>query len=314
MVSYGLDVLSVAVVILLVQAWIRDLHVLGSATTSTPQTTATTTSFQLSTSFLTSGFCNAPQMNTQWMCACLDITAGLVFSIMGLMHKKTSGIFSSTLTMPLAAYLISHGYGHYQVATTGNLRELMTELPPKDLATLAIILCIGPIDGMKTVLRGISNNNNNQNQNHGVYYYTGVILAVAALVALYKYGLGQRQNFVLLYINVSILFTSALPRILFVGVTTPDDIHHRVDQHYYFWANVLIRISVTALVFLEPFYCDAFLANMGGHLLFDVSLLADAIGALINDSAMASKQDHPNNNDNDNKTATTKVKPKIKAV
>ena len=42
------------------------------------------------------------------------------------------------------------------------------------------------------------------------------------------------------------------------------------------------NMMVAALVLLEPFGCDAFIRDLGGHLLFDLALLLNAVADAIN--------------------------------
>lgn len=42
------------------------------------------------------------------------------------------------------------------------------------------------------------------------------------------------------------------------------------------------NMMVAVLVLLEPFGCDAFIRDLGGHLLFDLALLLNAVADAIN--------------------------------
>ena len=99
------------------------------------------------------------------------------------------------------------------------------------------------------------------------------LLAVyIAIYALYV----RKPRYALLYINVTILLSLAVPRVLAVGHRSDKDVSMRVDVPF-FYLNTAADLQVAAVVVAEPFYCDAFVAGIGGHLLFDASLMPQAV-------------------------------------
>ena len=167
--------------------------------------------------------------------------------------------------LPLAGYLFAHGFGHYQMATRP--ADAAPEgLSTADLAGLAAILFIGPLK-----LRRIA-------RVAGVGRAAGLataLLSEALLVWLFAVHI-RRQHYALLYINVSIMLCIHLPRALLVGSTTEADVSARVDRPLFF-PKLLSSLAVAVLIVAEPFYCDEFVAAWGGHLLFDVALLCNAL-------------------------------------
>lgn len=268
-VSWCLDALSVTVVVILLYAWMQDLHPTDAA------------SLRLAPSFLEKGFCTSPVVNTHLMCAGFDVLVGVLFLVVAA-YKSSS----SNLLLPLASYLLAHGYGHYETSQIESLKELK-QLDTRQLLTLAAILSIGPLGGMSVVQQRFFPDK--AAAHHRLFFYGSVIVADLALVAVYVYGLGQRHNFALLYINLTILFTGALPRAMLVGYTSTADVAKRVDPHPYFWSTMAGRAMINILVVVEPFYCDAFLAHLGGHFLFDVSLAWDAVIKAINEATVTAK-------------------------
>lgn len=246
--TWILDVLTVSSVLVLLAAWIADLQN-GEPT-------------HLSPSFFETGFCNSPTTNTQIQCSIFDGIGGLLFIGIALFH---SDIRASAFGM--ASYLFSHGYGHYSVTLKGPL--IYEDVPLKDVMVLAVILSIGPLHGA-TVLHKAGRFPNSKWAIH-----LGATLAVVALVLVFKMFIRQ-ANFVLLYINISIILTMHMPLMIFVGYTTEADVAHRVDTHPWYFAKCFTRLFILCMVMIEPFFCDAFTARIGGHFLFDVSLFLDA--------------------------------------
>ena len=91
----------------------------------------------------------------------------------------------------------------------------------------------------------------------------------------------QESRFALLYINITITICASLPRICFVGTSSEPDISLRVDMQW-FWTRMLAQIFLTAMIICEPFFCDMFLSEVGGHLLFDFSLYFIAFTDILN--------------------------------
>ena len=46
-------------------------------------------------------------------------------------------------------------------------------------------------------------------------------------------------------------------------------------------------LGVTVIVVIEPFFCDSFLAGIGGHFLFDVVLFLNSVFDALNSPASA---------------------------
>ena len=260
---------SIAVLILLA-AWLSDLR--SSAITNEKSSE----SLFLSASFLDNGFCLSPLFdNTHLVCASFDLMCGVAFLAAGLLfNKKTSGGVqeqsSSYITSPLfgiAAYVLSHSYGHYVAGTElKDSIEVDRGLPTGDFITLAMILSIGPMRGAevlveaKKVSRRVGN------------ILAGLVLCI--LVAIYGFYI-RYPKFALLYINITILMTSAVPAALTIGFQSDKDIAIRTSN--FTWFKFLSSLFVSLVVFCEPFYCDSIVAGIGGHLIFDMSLVVYAI-------------------------------------
>ena len=75
--------------------------------------------------------------------------------------------------------------------------------------------------------------------------------------------------------NIAITLELFAPYALIVGFISKDDIEQRCAQFY--WPTVFTRILVVGAIFCEPFYCDSFMASIGGHFLYDVCLAADEL-------------------------------------
>lgn len=260
------SVQSIFVLVLLV-CWMSD-----ASTDGPPQF--------LDATFLSSGFCNHETWDTQKLCAMLDFCAGLLFAACALLDTSSQGksveVSTKTMALPTAAYLFSHGYGHFQVATRDPETFTPGATPNSDLLLLAAIIYIGPISAGKalTSVGGFEANT--------TLIKVVSVLAVVALVAGYKIFL-DNPNYALLYINVSIMLTALIPRVMFIGYTQPNHVTHRVDEFGpYFWLRMATRLYVFAILMLEPFTCGTLVQGVGGHFLFDLSLVLDAVVDLVN--------------------------------
>jgi len=72
---------------------------------------------------------------------------------------------------------------------------------------------------------------------------------------------------------VQIVLTSwyCIPRVMFLGYAKPEAISQRVDDG---WALISVGFFVLMpVIFIELLACDAFMLPLGGHLLYDISVL-----------------------------------------
>merc|ERR1719183_3495933 len=121
---------------------------------------------------------------------------------------------------------------------------------------LAIILSIGPIRATSNLIQAQKISTTTAN----ILSVTGTVI----MVAIYQFYI-QRRIYTLLYINVSILLTSSLPGILWIGYTSQNDIAARSSRHNdntYKWFKLGASLLVIVAVFSEPFFCDSFIANL----------------------------------------------------
>ena len=143
-----------------------------------------------------------------------------------------------------------------------------TDMAWDELCILSAILSIGPFGGVHYLTKA-----GKMKEGLVANAIAGAVLVVyIAVYAIYV----RKPRYALLYINVTILLSLATPRAMAVGYRSKKDVSMRVDVPYFF-ANTSADLLVAAVVFLEPFYCDAFVAGIGGHLLFDVSLMVQAV-------------------------------------
>ena len=104
----------------------------------------------------------------------------------------------------------------------------------------------------------------------------GSILTV--LVGFYHFVL-YHPSYALLYINISIILSISLPKLLFVQCTSEQDVQLRSKEGG-LW-QLLSRLSILIVIVCEPFFCDVFFARIGGHFLFDLSLAVDVVTAVL---------------------------------
>ena len=257
-VSWGADVASFVLVIALFAAWIHDLH-LGEARF-------------LSASFLDQGFCLSNVVNTQWACACFDFIGG--FLMLGLAVFSTPS--RAMLCLGGAAYTIGHGYGHYvlNVASTVETVDAI-ELNLQEQLLLSLILAVGPIEGAKAIKKSVASGKSNTN------LHIAVAVTVLCLTGFFVMVV-KDAKYSLLYINTTIILTSVLPRVLFIGYKRESDISFRVDLNYYFWSQIC-KLLVMMMVVMEPLFCDVPIRQLGGHLLFDAALFLTLAVHIMND-------------------------------
>ena len=198
------------------------------------------------------------------ICAIFDFCSGLALLGCALVLRGNGSTWKKK-ALGAAAYLLSHGYGHYHAAKPEYLEK---EADLHDTLILAALLSIGPFSNASWV-------------KNKTWLYAGAAVAVASLCAIYALYL-RKARFVLLYINISILLSRYFPMVLWVGTTEPEHIAVRVDAHPWFYAKMLSRMFILTMVVVEPFGCDSFFARLGGHFWFDLSLLVDVIVDLVN--------------------------------
>ena len=135
--------------------------------------------------------------------------------------------------LPLAAYCWAHGYGHYLFETG----QAPPEISIVGVLNLAAILAIGPAKGMGTaVAAGIDK----------VDAALGAVLMEVLLVLVFVLGLGKSHH-ALLYINITIMFCVALPRLLFVGTSEESEWALRSDLPYFCASPPPLSVSFSSL-------------------------------------------------------------------
>ena len=261
LLSYLIDICGVLASLCLLCGWISDLKS-GQA-------------HYLSPTFYLNGFCLSPLFDcTHHTCSVLDAVGGTLFVAVALylLLTKRGGDLPTAQLMPVAAYLFSHAYGHYVAGTelseAGRMDDGDKDMPLNQLFILAAILSIGPFGGVSYLVKS-------GKMTEG--WVANVIASTVLVVYIAVYALYVRKpRYALLYINVTILLSLAIPRVVAVGYRSEKDVSMRVDVPC-LYANTTTDLLVAAVIFAEPFYCDAFVAGIGGHLLFDVSLLLQAV-------------------------------------
>lgn len=283
LLSWRLDILSCGAVIFLLFCWLSDMKHLNQTTTTTGATT-NDDSLLLSKSFLTNGFCLAPQLfdNTHFSCASFDffcacvcilaILVGNVVTNKGAKEKK-----KKSLILPgSAVYFLAHSYGHYIFSSTvdneqqfTNDSESITE-KIQSAIILSSILSIGPLEAASTLIKS------NKLSPRLAYFMAGSMLAI--LVGIYHFVLFN-PAYALLYINISIILSISLPKLVFVGYTSEQDVKLRSKDVSL--VRMLSGMFVMVVIICEPFFCDVFFARIGGHFLFDLSLALDVVTAVV---------------------------------
>lgn len=250
--SWCADVLASSLVLVLVISWAQDIR--------------SPTNRILSESFLRNGFCLSPLFeDTHLSCFKFDALCGFLCLIVMIITKKSS-------LGGMAAYFLSHSYGHYSasvsLAEDGALQEERTGTT--DLIVLAAILSIGPLNAASDLIKAEKMSKSLGN----ICALLGLALGVSVYAFLIK-----RPCYALLYINVFIIMANSLPRLILVGFTSPADVEIRASK--FRWPNLVSGFVVLAVVFSEPFFCDSFVKFIGGHAVFDVALSLDFFVHLV---------------------------------
>jgi len=268
LLSWSNDVIASIVVLILLITWISDLQKASIPSSSE--------SNRLSASFLRDGFCLSPRFdNTHFFCSTFDALCGIccLLGHIALNGGGTGGNQRADALKGITAYFFSHSYGHY-VAGTELIEPGSTtnkeSMELKDVIVLAAILSIGPMHCASYLIKAkkISKTVGN----------TFGILTLIFITCIYAFYI-RRPCYALLYINISIILTSALPKVFMVGFQSENDVHIRLSD--FTWLKYFTSLFVTMVVFCEPFHCDSFISKWGGHFIFDLSLALDAFTTLI---------------------------------
>lgn len=268
-VSWASDAVGTVAVLVLLANWLSDIRA-GSAR-------------HLSLSFFNEGFCLSPVFDsTHLTCAGFDVACGLGFIFTALLVDRGGGGDGAYKAyLGVAAYLFSHGYGHYhagtELAEPGSTRE--ERMGTVDLLLLSAILSIGPMKGVTCLVEAGKIGRRTAN--------AAAALGLAVLVGIYALFI-RRPVYALLYINISIILSGVLPRTLVIGYTSERDI--AIRSKLFTWPRFLVDTFVIFVVILEPFYCDSFLSGIGGHLIFDISLLFQAVVYTVGNPTIDTKQ------------------------
>ena len=250
-------------------------------------------SLLLSKSFLENGFCLAPHLfdNTHFSCASFDFLCAFVCILAIFVgnvipdnrsnndekQKKKSMILPGS-----AIYFLAHSYGHYTFSSvySGNGNEQQFPISEtetistntiKDTIILAFILSIGPLEAASTLIKS------NKLSPPNAYIMAAAMLST--LVGIYHTFLQSNPSYALLYINISIILSMSLPKLLFVGCTSQQDVILRSNE--VILPKLMSGLFVMAVIVCEPFFCDVFFARIGGHFLFDFSLALDVVMAVV---------------------------------
>eukprot|EP00985_Skeletonema_marinoi_P002969 scaffold1226_cov102-Skeletonema_marinoi.AAC.2 len=240
LLSWRLDVTSSTAVILLLFCWLSDMN-----QQSKSKIAAEDDSLLLSKSFLENGFCLAPHLfdNTHFSCASFDFLCAFVCILAILVgndvipdnrsnndekQKKKSMILPGS-----AIYFLAHSYGHYTFSSvySGNGNEQQFTISEtetistntiKDTIILAFILSIGPLEAASTLIKS------NKLSPPNAYIMAAAMLST--LVGIYHTFLQSNPSYALLYINISIILSMSLPKLLFVGCTSQQDVILRSNE------------------------------------------------------------------------------------
>eukprot|EP00574_Skeletonema_japonicum_P013134 CAMPEP_0201718838 /NCGR_PEP_ID=MMETSP0593-20130828/4275_1 /ASSEMBLY_ACC=CAM_ASM_000672 /TAXON_ID=267983 /ORGANISM="Skeletonema japonicum, Strain CCMP2506" /LENGTH=328 /DNA_ID=CAMNT_0048209225 /DNA_START=14 /DNA_END=1000 /DNA_ORIENTATION=- len=283
--SYGLDILNCTAVILLLFCWLSDMNHFNPTTTTTAGSNANNDNVDsllfLSKSFLTNGFCLAPKIfdNTHFSCAAFDFFCACICILAILLAKQRSNNNKKDKSKILPGnviYFLAHAYGHYKFSTVVNTSDWEESTAEKiqSAITLSFILSIGPLNAASVLIKA-----KKLSPPHA-YIMAGSIVTI--LVGVYYFILNH-PSYALLYINISIILSISLPKLLFVKYTSEEDVQLRSKE------GVLIRLVsqliVLTVIVCEPFFCDVFFAGIGGHFLFDLSLAVDVVTAVLMDGS-----------------------------
>ena len=283
LLSWRLDILSCSAVIFLLFCWLSDMKHLNQTTTTTGATT-NDDSLLLSKSFLTNGFCLAPQLfdNTHFscasfdfFCACVCILAILVGNVVTNKAAKKKEKKKSLILPGSAIYFLAHSYGHYAFSSVDNEQQFTSDSESitekiQSAIILSSILSIGPLEAASTLIKS------KKLSPRLAYIMAGSMLAI--LVGIYHFVL-FKPAYALLYINISIILSISLPKLVFVGYTSEQDVKLRSNDFGLF--RMLSGMFVMVVIICEPFFCDVFFARIGGHFLFDLSLALDVVTAVV---------------------------------
>ena len=261
LLSWQIDAASTVAVLVLLYGWVSDLQKdSGEAD-------------YLSPSFVKNGFCLSPLFDcTHLVCSAFDLVGALAFVAVAAycLAFGKGGDFPTAQLLPIASYLFSHSYGHYVAATEliepGSMDDSKI-MDVKDLAILAAILSIGPFGGAKYLVK--AGTMSKRSANVAAAFVLMILLGIYATYV-------RKPRFALLYINITILLCLALPRAFAIGYTSEKDMAIRADAPFYY-LNTAADLFVATVVFAEPFYCDEFVSKLGGHLLFDASLMVQSV-------------------------------------
>lgn len=179
---------------------------------------------------------------------------------------------ASRSTVGTAVYFIAHGFGHYDVGQSDLTQERGMNL--QDSIILSIIISVGPLSMARKMVDA-------KKMTRSVANAVAAVL-LASLVGLYFFYI-KRPTYALLYINLSIFLSGYVPSCLMIGFKSKEDIAYRSSDFY--WPQEIARFMVAAVIFCEPFFCDSFVASIGGHFVFDASLAFQALASLMKQQA-----------------------------
>lgn len=255
--SYYLDIFSAVAMSAFTFFWIKSMHASNETPPSFPY---------FAESVLDVGFCNknfnkeGTELLTQKICGIVD------FIMVGgsYLLAKSKGVDKSPIFIASAIYTIIHGLVHYSVFLGLDSRGPVDTL---SLAILAIILIFCPVS-LWSVLNVAPKTKD-----------TGLAIPLSAIawaVSVYAYGaVFKMKQYALTYINVVIFLLMFVSRALLIGKTTPGDIDARIQlnsQFGNFWLGQLSTVAVIVILCSEPFFCNSWFGEAGGHVLFDMAL------------------------------------------
>jgi len=253
LLSYLIDICGVLASLCLLCGWISDLHG-GEA-------------YHLSPTFFSNGFCLSPLFDcTHHTCSAFDAFGGTLFVAVAvyLLLNKRGGDLPTAQLMPVAAYLFSHAYGHYVAGTElnqpGRMDDGEKDMAWNELFILAAILSIGPFSGVHYLTKA-------GKMKTGLVANAIASTVLVIYIAIYIIYV-RKPRYALLYINVTILLSSVLPRVLAVGYQSKEDVAMRADAPYFF-ANTAADLLVGAVV-------SCWLVAVGVE-----RIPVDAMGALV---------------------------------
>jgi hypothetical protein len=297
LLSWRLDFLSCTTVIFLLCCWLSDVKHLEQSTSNDDNSTHQEATTILSESFLEHGFCLSPTLfhNTHFSCASFDLICAFVCILaiifhVGSIHNNNNNSEKKkkkSLMLPGSAiYFFAHSYGHYIFSIKGDEQHQSTS--DEDAAErirstiiLAFILSIGPLEAASVLIKS-----NKLTPKHA---YVMAALLLAILVGIYNEFISNTPSYALLYINISIILSISLPKLLFVGYVSPGDVAVRSTDAAV--PKVVSGLCVLAVIICEPFFCDVFFSEIGGHFLFDLSLAFDVVIAVMMEQQKRSSVD-----------------------